>query len=95
MFTSLCRIPVYEADFGWGKLIWVGSASLPFKNLVVFMDSGGNNGGIETWINLVGEDMAKFQGDQEFLSFVSPTLNSEGFSSIYSRRTCLSSISYV
>ncbi|KAL6350409.1 hypothetical protein AAG906_004360 [Vitis piasezkii] len=72
-FTSFCRFPVYEADFGWGKPIWVGSGSLPFKNLVIFIDSSGTNGGIEAWINLVEEDMDKFQGDEELLSFVSPT----------------------
>lgn len=33
-FTSLCRWPLYEADFGWGKPVRVGSARLPFKNLV-------------------------------------------------------------
>lgn len=27
-FTSLCRFPLYEADFGWGRPVWVGSASL-------------------------------------------------------------------
>ncbi|KAL0297061.1 UNVERIFIED_CONTAM: Acetyl-CoA-benzylalcohol acetyltransferase [Sesamum radiatum] len=27
-FTSLCRFPLYEADFGWGKPVWVGSAGL-------------------------------------------------------------------
>ena len=26
-FNSLCRFPLYEADFGWGKPIWVGSAA--------------------------------------------------------------------
>ena len=72
-FTSFCRFPVYEADFGWGKPKWVGSGSLPFKNLVIFIDSSGTNGGIEAWINLVEEDMDKFQGDEELLSFVSPT----------------------
>ena len=72
-FTSFCRFPVYEADFGWGKPIWVGSGSLPFKNLVIFIDSSGTNGGIEACINLVEEDMDKFQGDEELLSFVSPT----------------------
>ncbi|KAL6350030.1 hypothetical protein AAG906_003962 [Vitis piasezkii] len=44
--------------------------SLPFKNLVIFIDSSGTNGGIEAWINLVEEDMDKFQGDEELLSFV-------------------------
>ncbi|KAJ9709676.1 hypothetical protein PVL29_001247 [Vitis rotundifolia] len=69
-FTSLCRFPLYEADFGWGKPVWMGSASLLFKNLVVFMDNG-IGGGIEAWINLKEADMAKFQEDKEFLSFVS------------------------
>ncbi|KAJ9709683.1 hypothetical protein PVL29_001253 [Vitis rotundifolia] len=30
-------------------------SSLPFRNLVVFMDSSGSNGGIEAWINFDGE----------------------------------------
>jgi hypothetical protein len=37
-FTSLCRFPVYEADFGWGKPVWVASARLLYKNLVGFFD---------------------------------------------------------
>ncbi|VVA13233.1 PREDICTED: vinorine synthase [Prunus dulcis] len=66
-FTSLCRFPLYETDFGWGKPVWVGSASLPFKNLVVFMDTE-SGGGIEAWVNLKEEDMAKFQEDEQLLS---------------------------
>ncbi|CAK9137371.1 unnamed protein product [Ilex paraguariensis] len=69
-FTSLCRFPLYEADFGWGKPMWVGSASLNFKNLVVFLDTRSGDG-IEAWVNLKGEDMAKFEVDKELLSFVS------------------------
>ncbi|XP_022734602.1 vinorine synthase-like [Durio zibethinus] len=68
-FTSLCRFPLYETDFGWGKPIWVGSASLTFKNLVVFMDTS-SSGGIEAWINMKKEDMAKFESDVELLAFV-------------------------
>ncbi|XP_041013580.1 stemmadenine O-acetyltransferase-like [Juglans microcarpa x Juglans regia] len=70
-FTSLCRFPLYETDFGWGKPLWVGSASLTFKNLVVFMDTGCGNG-IEAWLNLEEMDMAKLQDDKELLAFVSP-----------------------
>lgn len=74
-FTSLCRFPVYEADFGWGKPVWVGSARLTFKNLVTFFDT--NNGdGIEAWINLDEEDMTKFEIDEELLSYVSLSENS-------------------
>ncbi|XP_059657762.1 stemmadenine O-acetyltransferase-like [Cornus florida] len=71
-FTSLCRFPTYEADFGWGKPIWVGSASLTFKNLVCFMDTRLGDG-IEAWVNLKEEDMAKFEADEELLTMVSTT----------------------
>ncbi|KAJ4710926.1 Vinorine synthase-like [Melia azedarach] len=68
-FTSLCRFPLYEADFSWGKPVWVGSARLTFKNLVTFMDTVSGDG-IEAWINLRDEDMAKFEIDEELLAFV-------------------------
>ena len=70
-FTSLCRFPVYEADFGWGKPAWVGSAKLLYKNLVTFFDTKVGNG-IEVWINLEEADMAKFEVDNELLAYVSP-----------------------
>ncbi|KAJ9176249.1 hypothetical protein P3X46_011584 [Hevea brasiliensis] len=73
-FTSLCRFPIYEADFGWGKPVWVSSASLTFKNLVVFLDTKEEDG-IEAWINLKQEDMAKFEADKELLAHVSPNPN--------------------
>ena len=71
-FTSLCRFPIYEVDFGWGKPIWVGRVSLPFKNVVVFIDTK-SGGGIEAWVNLNEEDMAKFESDTNLLSYVSTT----------------------
>lgn len=71
-FTSLCRFPLYEIDFGWGKPTWVGSASLTFKNLVCFLDTGYGDG-IEAWVNLKEEDMAKFEADNELLAFASTT----------------------
>lgn len=71
-FTSLCRFPIYEADFGWGRPVWVGSASLTFKNLAVFLDTKSGDG-IEAWVNLKEEDMAKFEKDRELLARVSPT----------------------
>lgn len=73
-FTSLCRFPIYEADFGWGKPVWVGSARLTFKNLVTFFDTNSGNG-IEAWVNLKEKDMAKFERDEEFLTYVSSTPN--------------------
>ncbi|CAK7332407.1 unnamed protein product [Dovyalis caffra] len=72
-FTSLCRFPLYEADFGWAKPIWVGSPSLTFKNLVVFMDTASGDG-IEALVHLNEEDMVKFQEDEELLRHTVPTI---------------------
>ncbi|KAL2233691.1 vinorine synthase-like [Sesamum indicum] len=69
-FTSLCRFPLYEADFGWGKPVWAGSAGLVYKNLVTFIDTATGNG-IEAWINLRKEDMEKFEADLELQEFLS------------------------
>lgn len=68
IFTSLCRFPLYEADFGWGKPVWVGSANLSTQNLVVFMDAASGDD-IEVWINLMEEDMAVFESDEELLQY--------------------------
>ncbi|KAM1719635.1 hypothetical protein ACFX12_021418 [Malus domestica] len=70
-FTSLCRFPLYEADFGGGNPTWVGSPALTFNNLVVFMDAK-SCGGIEANVNMKEKDLAKIEGDGEFLAFVSP-----------------------
>lgn len=71
VFTSLCRFPLYEADFGWGKPTWVSSAARCFKNIVGYMDNKKGDG-IEAYICLDPQDMAKFEADKELLAFVSP-----------------------
>ncbi|XVF02663.1 hypothetical protein REPUB_Repub04eG0194000 [Reevesia pubescens] len=71
-FTSLCRFPIYEADFGWGKPVWVGSAARASANRVVFLDTVSGDG-IEAWISLTEEDMAKFDCDEELLTYIAPT----------------------
>ncbi|XP_055814704.1 stemmadenine O-acetyltransferase-like [Solanum dulcamara] len=67
-FTSLCKFPLYEADFGWGKPIWVGSARLATKNIIGFMDTKLGDG-VEAWVNLEADDMAKFEADKKLLAF--------------------------
>ncbi|KAG8383265.1 hypothetical protein BUALT_Bualt05G0166400 [Buddleja alternifolia] len=71
-FTSLCRFPLYEADFGWGKPVWVGSAGMTYKNLVTFMDTASGDG-IEAWVNLKKEDMEKLEADLELQEFLCPS----------------------
>ncbi|KAL0408526.1 UNVERIFIED_CONTAM: Salutaridinol 7-O-acetyltransferase [Sesamum radiatum] len=70
-FTSLCKFPLYKADFGWGKPVWVVAlAGLLYKNLVIFMDTATGDG-IEARINLRKEDMEKFKADLELQEFLS------------------------
>ncbi|KAM7523095.1 hypothetical protein LguiA_012997 [Lonicera macranthoides] len=69
-FSSWCRFPVYEADFGWGKPTWISIASSPNKSSVFFMDSRYGEG-IEVWLVLDEKAMAKFELDPEFQSYIS------------------------
>ncbi|KAM6589522.1 hypothetical protein CsatA_012127 [Cannabis sativa] len=69
-FSSLCRFPIYDTDFGWGKPIWVSSANLCFTNFVAFMDSKSGDG-IEAYIALKKEHMTKLEADKDFLRVVS------------------------
>ncbi|KAI5316445.1 hypothetical protein L3X38_036152 [Prunus dulcis] len=71
-FSSYCRFPLYDNDFGWGTPTWVGSPALTYKNLVLFMDTR-EGGGIEAYVSLEEEVMAKFECDSELLSYVAPT----------------------
>ncbi|PRQ45232.1 putative alcohol O-acetyltransferase [Rosa chinensis] len=67
--TSLCKLPVYEIDFGWGKPTWVTSQSNQ-KNIFVLIDTKRGDG-IEAWVTLDEEEMAIFESDEELLSFTS------------------------
>ncbi|KAK4480874.1 hypothetical protein RD792_011726 [Penstemon davidsonii] len=58
-FSSWCRFPVYDVDFGWGKPVWVCPTTLPFKNLVILISTPCGEG-IEAWVNLIEEDMNLF-----------------------------------
>ncbi|XP_038688552.1 stemmadenine O-acetyltransferase-like [Tripterygium wilfordii] len=70
IFSSWCRMPVYEADFGWGKPIWVTLVNLKVPNVVVLVDTKEGDG-IEAWVYLVEEEMSLFECNQELLSFAS------------------------
>ncbi|XP_062079515.1 stemmadenine O-acetyltransferase-like [Humulus lupulus] len=72
-FTSICRFPLYDHfDFGWGQPMWIGANPLPCKNLIIFVDTKSGDG-IEAYIDFEEEDMAKFERDEEFVSFISST----------------------
>ena len=64
-FSSWCRFPVYEVNFGMGKPTWVCC-----PDTVVMMCTKDGDG-IETWVSMKEEDMVMFENDQELLSYAS------------------------
>lgn len=70
-FSSLCRFPVYEADFGWGKPVWVSYAGVPSKNCIFLFECVDMPGGVEAWIVMTHQAMERLQLDVDFLRFTS------------------------
>ncbi|XAR50296.1 Vinorine synthase [Bertholletia excelsa] len=68
-FSSWCRFPAYQADFGWGTPAWVSTTTMPFKNVVILMNTRCGEG-IEAWVSLLEEDMAVFERDSELISLL-------------------------
>lgn len=60
-FSSWCGFPVYKVDFGWGKPAWVCTTTLPFKNVVILINTPSCGQRIEAWINMLHHDMNVFQ----------------------------------
>lgn len=60
-FSSWCRFPVYEVDFGWGKPVWVCTTHFPYENTVIFVGTKCGEG-IEAWVN-------KLEDDDSFCNF--------------------------
>ncbi|CAK9174044.1 unnamed protein product [Ilex paraguariensis] len=69
VFSSWCRFPLYEADFGWGKPDWVSLTSCPAE--IVFLMDTKCGEGIEAWVNLNEQDMLHFQQDPDIVAFSS------------------------
>ncbi|XP_038690795.1 stemmadenine O-acetyltransferase-like [Tripterygium wilfordii] len=69
-FSSWCRMPLYAADFGWGKPIWVALTNSSIPNVFILVDTRDGDG-IEAWVYLNEEEMAAFESDQELLRFAS------------------------
>ncbi|OIT06717.1 PREDICTED: vinorine synthase-like [Nicotiana attenuata] len=66
---SWCKLPFYEADFGWGKPIWIANP-IKFPCGFNLLDSGDGKG-IEVWLGLPEEEMLLLEKNKHFLSYVS------------------------
>ncbi|CAL5431057.1 unnamed protein product [Camellia sinensis] len=69
--SSWCRFPMYEIDFGWGKPTWVSPSDDGGPVGIALIDARGGEG-VEIWVNLIEEDMALFEADQELLAYATP-----------------------
>lgn len=76
-YASWCKFPMYEADFGWGKPIWVTTSACPVRNAVILMDTRDGDG-IEVIVSMTKNDMVRFECDVELLqyAFVNPSIAS-------------------
>ncbi|KAI3698993.1 hypothetical protein L2E82_42955 [Cichorium intybus] len=68
--SSVCRIPFYEVDFGWGKPVDV-TIRIPNvdENSLILMDTPCRDG-ITALVRLPEEEMAILVKDKEFLTYV-------------------------
>nr|WPF47618.1 BAHD acyltransferase [Hyoscyamus niger] len=71
--SSVCKFPFYDVDFGWGKPMATTIATGPYNKLFNLMNY--RDDGIEAFVMLDEQDMAVFEGDEEFLEFASPYAN--------------------
>ncbi|KAI4340664.1 hypothetical protein MLD38_025475 [Melastoma candidum] len=70
IFSSWMRLSPYEADFGWGKPIWVSLVKWHFTNTIILMD-GRERNGMEVWVTLKKDHMAELDRDEELPRFTS------------------------
>uniref|UniRef100_A0A6N2MCX9 Uncharacterized protein n=1 Tax=Salix viminalis TaxID=40686 RepID=A0A6N2MCX9_SALVM len=68
-FSSWCKFPFYEADFGWGKPIRL-SPALQLNRVAIFLDTADGEG-IEAWISLSKEDMVMFEQHPGIFTYAS------------------------
>ncbi|KAF2584727.1 hypothetical protein F2Q70_00035467 [Brassica cretica] len=69
--SSWCKLPLYEASFGWGYPVWVvGNVAPTFENIAMLIDSKDGHG-IEAFVTLPEEKMSSLEQNSELLAFAS------------------------
>eukprot|EP00253_Pinus_taeda_P028040 PITA_28040 len=59
--TSWSRLPIHDADFGWGKPIYMGPAIIAFENSICILSSPVNDGSLTVAIKLQKDQMNGFK----------------------------------
>ncbi|KAM1714804.1 hypothetical protein TB2_024891 [Malus domestica] len=58
--TSWVRLPIHDADFGWGRPIFMGPGGIAFEGLAFIIPSATNDGSLSLAISLQTEHMKSF-----------------------------------
>eukprot|EP00262_Sarcandra_glabra_P019914 TRINITY_DN7736_c0_g2_i1.p1 TRINITY_DN7736_c0_g2~~TRINITY_DN7736_c0_g2_i1.p1 ORF type:complete len:437 (+),score=-13.72 TRINITY_DN7736_c0_g2_i1:168-1478(+) len=59
--TSWSRLPIHDADFGWGRPIFMGPGGIAYEGLAFILPSPKNDGSLSLAISLQSEHMLRFQ----------------------------------
>ncbi|CAN0862742.1 Shikimate O-hydroxycinnamoyltransferase [Linum grandiflorum] len=59
--TSWARLSVHDADFGWGRPIFMGPGAAPFEGLSFLLPSPTNDGSMSLVISLPANHMKEFE----------------------------------
>ncbi|EOY26097.1 hypothetical protein QQP08_019128 [Theobroma cacao] len=59
--TSWARLPIHDADFGWGRPIFMGPGGIPYEGLSFVLPSPTNDGSLSVAISLQAEHMKLFE----------------------------------
>jgi shikimate O-hydroxycinnamoyltransferase len=59
--TSWVRLPIHDADFGWGRPIFMGPGGIAYEGLSFIIPSSTNDGSLSVAISLQAEHMKLFE----------------------------------
>ncbi|KAF5726974.1 putative Anthranilate N-benzoyltransferase protein [Tripterygium wilfordii] len=59
--TSWIRLPIHDADFGWGRPIFMGPGGIAYEGLSFILPSPTNDGSLSVAISLQSEHMKLFE----------------------------------
>ncbi|KAK8352943.1 hypothetical protein V6Z12_A05G126200 [Gossypium hirsutum] len=60
-YLSWVRLPIHDADFGWGRPIFMGPGGIPYEGLSFVLPSPNNDGSLSVAISLQTEHMKVFE----------------------------------
>ncbi|BAF15139.1 hydroxycinnamoyltransferase 1 [Oryza sativa Japonica Group] len=59
--TSWVRLPIHDADFGWGRPVFMGPGGIAYEGLAFVLPSANKDGSLSIAISLQAEHMEKFR----------------------------------